>query len=119
MPTFLDAVVDPLINAIACSSAVARPQQAENFRARQTELQGRALLGGPDALTASEQGMLLDDPYALSDLHLAVWTMENVHPTWRNEFQGYRSPSPVAKPVRKGAAEKLAGFAAAARTDAP
>jgi membrane glycosyltransferase len=97
MPNFVDAVVDPLINAIACASAVARPQQAQNIRARQTELEEKALLGGPDALTVSEQSMLLDDPVALSCLHFQVWAVDDAHPSWKSEARMDDSSAVSAK----------------------
>ena len=81
-PDFIDAVVDPIVNAVACASGVARPQQVATPSPEQTELVQRALVAGPETVTDSERALLLDDPIALSCLHFEVWTAEDAHPTW-------------------------------------
>jgi membrane glycosyltransferase len=100
MPTFLDAVVDPLINAIACSSAVARPRSAGALNPEQSERVKNALVGGPCALSATDEAMLLDDPVALSCLHFQVWAAADAHPSWKNEarMDDSSAVSPKAQP---------------------
>jgi membrane glycosyltransferase len=76
-PDFADAVLDPLINAVACATAVARrPQTSLTPSAEHTALVHTALTGGPTALSASDKASLLDDPLALSILHFEVWKGE-------------------------------------------
>ncbi len=72
--TFRDAIVDPGANAAACLAAAHRPRLPCNTRAERRALADAALTLGPDALTAAQKSMLLDDPEALARLHLAVWT---------------------------------------------
>ncbi len=81
-PEFIDAVVDPLHNAIACAADVARTQHSEAIRRVHDELVRRALIDGPDALDADERSALLGDALALSRLHFAVWTDPDAHPAW-------------------------------------
>jgi membrane glycosyltransferase len=80
-PGFVEAVVDPLVNAIACTCGGARARRvgAEEPRRALVEY---ALAGGPQALSARERNALLRDPLALSQLHLAVWSSREAHPEW-------------------------------------
>jgi membrane glycosyltransferase len=81
-PTFRDAVVDPMTNAIVC--AAAPPHARGGGRAVQCrrELVALAVGRGPAALTDRQKRMLLADPVALSDLHHRVWST-TAHPSWR------------------------------------
>jgi membrane glycosyltransferase len=78
-PGFVDAVVDPLVNAMICACARPRPPRRTEGRMR---LVASAVRGGPGALTDGQKHLLLSDPIALSDLHLEVWTAGAVHHTW-------------------------------------
>jgi len=79
---FADAVVDPLHNAIACAADVARTQHSEAIRRVHDELVEHAVADGPDALTDEEKSALLGDALALSRLHFAVWSADDVHSAW-------------------------------------
>ena len=81
-PGFLDAVVDPTVNALTCASAVVRVRQSAAASLERRRLQRAALRGGPDALTPQERMRLLSDPLALSWLHFQVWTAADAHPGW-------------------------------------
>jgi len=78
---FVDAVVDPLHNAIACAADVARTQHSDAIRRVNDELVDRALLG---------------DALALSRLHFAVWTADDAHPAW---IRARRRTMPAKVPV--------------------
>jgi membrane glycosyltransferase len=83
-PGFVDAVVDPLINALACAASlvrVRRPNRADTDR-RQS-LVSEAVRNGPESLSAAQQSALLNDPVALSILHAKVWAASGLHPDWR------------------------------------
>lgn len=73
---FVAAVVDPLVNALACAAGGGR------VRAGRDEWLAAALAGGPEALSERQKLALLDDPQALSGLHFAVWTAPAPHPDW-------------------------------------
>jgi membrane glycosyltransferase len=81
-PRFLDAVMDPVVNALTCASGVVRVKQSAATCRERERLQRAALRGGPDALTARQKIMLLCDPLALSWLHFQVWTAADAHPAW-------------------------------------
>jgi len=66
---FVDAVVDPRHNAIACAADVARTQHSDALRHVHDALVARALIDGPDALADAERNALLGDALALSRLH--------------------------------------------------
>jgi membrane glycosyltransferase len=83
VPGFVDAVVDPLINALACAAGTARATRARSGNDDGTVR--AALLGGPDALTSSQKNLLLGDALALSRLHGLVWSSAEAHPFWREE----------------------------------
>ena len=79
---FVDAVVDPVHNAIACAADVARTQHSDAVRRVHDELVARATVEGPDRLFDDEKSALLGDALALSRLHFAVWTDADAHPRW-------------------------------------
>jgi membrane glycosyltransferase len=80
---FLDAVVDPLHNALACAGDLARTRHSEAIRRANHQLASRALAHGPDALDADEKNALLGDAIALSKLHFDVWNSPDAHPAWK------------------------------------
>jgi len=82
LPGFVEAVADPVTNAIACASGVARPRASEAVRRERGRLVDTALARGPEALNAREKMTLLNDPLALSRLHFEVWAAPQVAPAW-------------------------------------
>jgi membrane glycosyltransferase len=81
-PGFVDAVVDPIVNALACASRAAQSRSAAGTDAQREELLDRALTRGPDALDANRRRLLLRDRLALSELHVKVWSSPDAHPGW-------------------------------------
>ncbi|NMM27017.1 MAG: glucans biosynthesis glucosyltransferase MdoH [Glaciimonas sp.] len=82
-PAFTDAVVDPLLNALVCACAIARPNLPTATRNQHAQLAKIALEHGADALTPEQTNLLLQDPLALSRLHFDVWCAPQAHPQWR------------------------------------
>lgn len=74
---FVAAVVDPLVNAVACAAARERSWQPEHM-----QLVIAALTTGPEALGERQKLDLLDNPLALSRLHFEVWSSIAAHPGW-------------------------------------
>jgi membrane glycosyltransferase len=101
---FVDAVVDPCHNAIACAADVARTQHSEALRRVNDALVGRALIDGPDALSPADRSALLGDVQALSRLHFGVWAAPDAHPAWIRA----RRCAPVARPAPEDAARSAA-----------
>jgi membrane glycosyltransferase len=95
-PGFIDAVVDPHVNAIACAVAAPRTRRSAHAEARRKRAVAAALERGPAALTARQQRVFLEDPIALSQLHLAVWTSPTAHPGWRIAREAARATSGLA-----------------------
>lgn len=79
---FVDAVVDPAVNALICAIGHAHPRQPELSRQRGDALVVQALRRGPEVLTEKQKHSLLDDPRLLSALHLAVWSQPVRHSLW-------------------------------------
>ncbi|HEV7491287.1 MAG TPA: glucans biosynthesis glucosyltransferase MdoH [Rhodanobacteraceae bacterium] len=101
---FVDAVVDPLHNAIACAADVARTQHSDAIRHVHEELVERALIDGPAPLALEEKAALLGDALALSRLHFAVWTADDAHPDWIRARRGaLRANAPTASATRSAA----------------
>lgn len=92
-PAFADAVVDPMLNALLCAYATARPGLPAATRAQHAHLAKRALEHGSDALTPEQANLLLQDPLALSRLHFDVWCAPQAHPQW----QALTAPAPAAQ----------------------
>ncbi len=91
-PGFIDAVVDPLHNAMACASDITRMRHSDTVRRADEKLVERALAHGPDALDVGEQNALLGDAVALSKLHFEVWASHDAHRSWKaaTEFVEHR-----------------------------
>ncbi|MBO9664446.1 glucans biosynthesis glucosyltransferase MdoH [Dokdonella sp.] len=94
-PRFVDAVVDPLRNAIACAADVARTEHSEAVQRAHAEVVARALRDGPAALDENDRNALLRDAQALSRLHFSVWSSPEAHPDWLE--------APLAPPPRRKA----------------
>jgi membrane glycosyltransferase len=86
-PGFADAIVDPVVNAMACASGIARFNQPEHVRAERLRLVDAAVSQGPDVLTPQQKMILLGDPLALSRLHFQTWIKKNIPERWRVDAQ--------------------------------
>jgi membrane glycosyltransferase len=82
VPGFVDAVVDPLHNAIACAADVARTQHSDAIRHVNAEVVEQAIADSPQEMRADEKAALLGDALSLSRLHFAVWTDPHAHADW-------------------------------------
>jgi len=102
-PDFVDAVVDPVTNALMCATATARTVQPEPTRMRHASLVQHALTGGPQALTAAQKHVLLGDPLALSRLHELVWGSPLADAGWKQTRVLVRR-APNVVPLRPRAA---------------
>jgi membrane glycosyltransferase len=85
------AVVDPVVNALVCAQAVARPVTGWPREAIVDAIVDRALRHGLEPLSAQDRARLLGDPAALSALHFAVWTSPSAHESWQAAIE--RSPA--------------------------
>jgi membrane glycosyltransferase len=94
-PGFVDAVVDPLVNAVACAAGVTRLRPSASEESR-TALVARALAAGPQSVSTRDRHALLREPVALSELHVAVWTTPDAHPGWQAALSAPASPPRTA-----------------------
>ncbi|MGH8809488.1 MAG: glucans biosynthesis glucosyltransferase MdoH, partial [Noviherbaspirillum sp.] len=83
LPDFIDAVVDPVVNALMCAAGKPRPHLPAHKRAERAHLAQVALATGPANLSDAQRNTLLNDPLLLSQLHLDVWTSGHAHVQWR------------------------------------
>jgi membrane glycosyltransferase len=74
--------MDPRINALAAASATPRFHEGESARAEREALVQHALRDGLASLDKRDRGRLLNDPVALSKLHLEAWTSAGAAPEW-------------------------------------
>ena len=111
-PGFIEAVVDPVINALTCAAGIARFNQTGTASNGRKQLVRLALQDGPAQLTRPQKIRLLSDPVALSQLHFEVWTSSDAHALWRNAIASpgiageiiERPPQTIAQePVRSAA----------------
>jgi membrane glycosyltransferase len=86
-PGFIDAVVDPFINALVCAAGRPHPRLPAGERKTRDMLAQSALQVGPDALTEAQKKIILDDPLLLSRLHFDVWASQHAHPGWRKRLE--------------------------------
>src|SRR5262249_13852734 len=82
---FVDAVVHPETNAIACVASPAHARQAPIVHARRDRAVSAAVERGPDGLTEREKLTLLGDRLSLALLHRRVTTAPAAHPGWGAE----------------------------------
>jgi len=82
-PGFVDAVVDPVTNALMCATATARTIQPEPARLQHASLVQHALTNGPGSLSPAQKHVLLGDPFALSKLHELVWGSPLADSAWK------------------------------------
>jgi membrane glycosyltransferase len=104
-PDFIDAVVDPFINALACEVGRPRPRLPSGERKARDMLAQTALRMGPGHLTEAQKKIILDDPLLLSQLHFDVWASGQAHPGWRERLERIE-PAPFM-PDAAGTAERL------------
>ncbi|HET9045493.1 MAG TPA: glucans biosynthesis glucosyltransferase MdoH [Casimicrobiaceae bacterium] len=71
--SFVDAAVDPVVNAIACAIANDRRQLPESVRRERAATLQDAVLRGVTDLSLAQKTRLLNDPSALSRVHSQLW----------------------------------------------
>jgi membrane glycosyltransferase len=81
-PRFVDAVVEPGVNAAACAAERRRSGSSPARRVR-SRLVAEAARSGPAALPKRQRLLLLSDPVALSRLHLEVWSSPEACARWQ------------------------------------
>ena len=94
-PRFVDAVVNPGTNAIACAASPIQTRRALAVQSRR-ELVAAALTKGPGALTDRQKRLLLADRFGLSELHHRVLTSGAAHPSWPVEAAPTTPDEPAA-----------------------
>jgi membrane glycosyltransferase len=92
---FIDAVVHPAVNAVACAVA-AHPRRSGQAVLRRDRAVAEALQRGPHALSDREKLRILADPTALSQLHLQVSSSPSAHPAWRARQASGERAEPAA-----------------------
>jgi membrane glycosyltransferase len=92
-PGFVDAVVDPAMNALVCATSPPHARASRVVGEERRQLIRFALAAGPDALTGVQRMRLIDDPDALTELHTAVWTLTDVDAGWRKAL--HVAPAPA------------------------
>jgi membrane glycosyltransferase len=83
-PGFVDAVVDPELNALACAAAPHARGSSDRVHARRSRTIATAIERGPNALTDRQKRHVLMDPIVLSQLHLQVSASPAAHAAWRS-----------------------------------
>ena len=84
-PPFVQAVVDPVTNAIACAASPPHSRRAPGIQLRRERIVAAAVERGPGALTDRQKRFLLTDQVAMAQLHFRVWTSAAAHPGWRRQ----------------------------------
>ena len=89
-PGFIDAVVNPQVNAIACAVSCAHARFSPGAQSRRHRAVASAVKKGPHALTDQGKLFFLTDALALSLLHFEVWTSPSAHPDWLGAYVARR-----------------------------
>ena len=79
---FVDAVVNPQVNAIACAVSCTHVRVSPRAQLRRQRAVALAVTAGPWALTDRHKLFFLTDALALSHLHFEVWTSPDAHSSW-------------------------------------
>jgi membrane glycosyltransferase len=112
LPGFIEAVVDPLVHALACASGNMRRSQSPALLESRQVLINEAVSGGPEALSNAQKAALLGDPLALSRLHFQVWATPNAHPAWFRDMPAVVPLPEAAPPAETKHAEEAMAAAA-------
>jgi membrane glycosyltransferase len=83
-PGFVDAVVDPGVNAVVGAAVPSPRSTSDRVHARRSRLVATAVVRGPHALSDPQKRRVLMDPIALAQLHRQVTTSPTAHPAWRS-----------------------------------
>ena len=113
LPGFVEAVVDPLVHALACASANMRRSQPAGVRESRQKLIDDAVAHGPDALSNAQKASLLGDPLALSRLHFQVWASPQANAAWFRDVPAV-VPIPAVEVVEPAVAVRAPEALAAA-----
>jgi membrane glycosyltransferase len=113
----VDAIVDPLTNALVAALAVARRRAPASVVRERDATIARIVAQGPAALGRAERNLLLADPLALCRLHLAVWSDASPRSPWAAARNAPDRPLPRAWQPAK-AREAATATEAEARTAA-
>jgi membrane glycosyltransferase len=107
-PGFVDAVVDPIVNAFVCAYGTRRAGRSSRLRDERLALARRALECGPAALDAREKSLLLDEPVVLSELHRLVWASPQAHRDWHATARAHpvRGANPLPEKPAHAAARQ-------------
>lgn len=79
---FLQGITNPFMNAVLCATASLRTKQTKGMQSSRKDLITKALNEGPNSLTLQEKNQLQNDPIALSQLHVEVWSCPNLYEKW-------------------------------------
>ena len=91
---FIEAVLRPFPNALACAMATARHGQAPLLEQARQRALNEALELGPKKLDGKRKLALLSDPVLLARLHAQLWQQAEQHPLWRHAYQQSAPPQP-------------------------
>ena len=81
-PGFVEAVVNPQVNAMVCATSCSQVRRSPRAQRRRDRAIAAVIGSDPQALTDDQMLFFLVDPLALSQLHLEVWTAAAAHPHW-------------------------------------
>lgn len=81
---FVDAVVDPLFNAVMCVSGKLHPHRSAAARLLGMQRIDAIVRQGHSAIPDVQKNALLSDPLLLSQLHFEVWTSPQAHKEWKH-----------------------------------
>jgi membrane glycosyltransferase len=81
-PGFVEAVVNPRVNAMVCATSCPQVRSSPRAQRRRDRAIAAVIRSGPQALTDDQMLFFLVDPLALSQLHFEVWTAAAAHPHW-------------------------------------
>jgi len=79
---FVDAVVNPVMNALICAATSARVRSTATLRKQRVSNVKNALQKGPRELSGAQRMAIVDDAAALSQLHAAVWASADSNREW-------------------------------------
>jgi membrane glycosyltransferase len=82
LPGFVDAVLEPEVNAIACAVGCSHAREAARAQWRRDRAVAAAVKAGPQELSDGQKLFFLTDPLALSRLHVEVSRSPAAHPGW-------------------------------------
>ena len=98
-PGFIEAVVDPVINALTCAAGVARFSKTATLRSGRQQLVRSGAAGWPGAIDRAAEDPPVERSGGAFSTASDVWTSAQSHALWRDAIASSGMPRGIVGPA--------------------